>query len=93
MAAPCAESRPRGPRGRPGKDRDMRFDGDTAADIAGEVAAIVGHDGTGDIRVIVDCAMRDDPQVSAVAIVAIVREARAEAARLALAKAGKGEGK
>lgn len=52
----------------------------TARQLAAEVAAMGGDDGTGDLRVIVDYALRDDPNVTADEVANIVREARADAA-------------
>jgi hypothetical protein len=48
------------------------------AALAAEVGAMVGDDGSGDLRVIVEQALRDDPSVTAEAIAEIVGEARAE---------------
>ena len=50
-----------------------------AAALAREVAAIVGHDGSSDIRTIVDCAIADGT-TDAAEIAEIVRTARADAA-------------
>jgi hypothetical protein len=50
------------------------------ADLAREVGRIVGDDGTGDIRVIVDHALAADASATAEDIAAIVREARSDAA-------------
>ncbi len=50
------------------------------AELAREVGCIVGDDGTGDIRVIVDHALAEDPAATAEDIAEIVREARADAA-------------
>ena len=50
-----------------------------ASALAREVAAIVGHDGSADIRTIVDCAIADGV-TDAAEIAEIVRTARADAA-------------
>ena len=52
---------------------------DKAAELARNVSAMVGHDGTADIRTIVDCALSDNPDVTAEEIAEIVREAREDA--------------
>lgn len=51
-----------------------------ARGLAHEVEAVVGSDGASDIRVIVDAALADDPNVTVDEVVEIVREARREAA-------------
>lgn len=43
------------------------------------VQAIVGIDGTHDVRTIVECALADDAEATAAEIAEIVREAREEA--------------
>lgn len=47
-------------------------------ELLAEVGALVEDDGTGDLGVIVDCALKDDPSTTAADIAAIVRDARAE---------------
>ncbi len=47
--------------------------------LIAELAAVVGDDGTGDLGVIVDTALADDPSVSVAELVDIVREARSDA--------------
>jgi hypothetical protein len=42
------------------------------------VTALVGHDGSDNIRVIVDAALRDNPQATAEDIADIIRTARAD---------------
>lgn len=49
-------------------------------DLCRAVELLAGHDGSGDIRTIVECALVDDPDVTAEDIAKIVREARADAA-------------
>lgn len=59
-------------------DRGVECTVDAAA-LAREVAAIVGHDGSADIRTIVDCAIADGT-TDAAEIAEIVRAARVDAA-------------
>lgn len=54
----------------------LDVDGDRAADLCIEVAALVGDDGTGDLGIIVRQALSDDANATAESIAEIVREAR-----------------
>lgn len=50
-----------------------------ARELVGDLAVIVGHDGTDALRVIVDCALAENPDVTLDELVEIVREARDDA--------------
>lgn len=52
----------------------------TAADLTRELALRVGDDGTGDLRVIVDAALEENPEITLDELVEIVLDARADAA-------------
>jgi hypothetical protein len=64
-----------------GEDVRVRPYSAHVAEITRQVAEAVGDDGTGDLGVIVEHALRDDPNEAVGVIIAIVREARSDALR------------